>query len=439
MEHVVVGSSSDLGENQIEASIINNRIAGNGLVSLIDGLKGENIGLESMGRTANRIAKYRQHISRPAGANLYNDSGGYSFIKGDLAPHKLDLALDLHQEFFELESDIYDFIFSLDIPYSLKFEWFNTKKNIYDYNKKSLEKSILILSENPKLAEKFFFIEHFKTENHYIIWKRLKDELKVGRYVKCRAIGGMVSIKEIAKLSIAQFIATTYQCLSDYHNSVFNGEDFRIHFLGISVDYDRFMIAFLERLIQRYIGRSAKVIFTYDTIRFKRSAMNRQNHIYDFNGTNLVAYNPIEIPESLYTRIYDGQAGIIGQTREDIERKASGFKHKNQANIAPLIISSELSKDRFFEHVIDHYHMVDHMMDETNLVHIKLCTHKALREALHTNVDIFGSKMIDSIMKSLVQVYHFHKWYTEKKGLEELDRLSRKFINHEINFPFKLS
>ncbi len=173
MKHVVVGSSGDLGSKQIVPSILNNKIAGNGLYSLIDGLKGNNIDSSSIGRTANKIDTYRNRISIPANAKLYIDSGGYSFIKGELSPANLNLAISLYHSFLRLKSGSYDYIFSLDVPYSLKFKHFNTKKNIYKYNRISIEESLKVLKDNPELAKKFHFIYHFKTEEHYDIWQRL--------------------------------------------------------------------------------------------------------------------------------------------------------------------------------------------------------------------------------------------------------------------------
>lgn len=438
MEHVVVGSSGDLSHKQRIPNIINNRLAGNGLYSLIDGLKGKDIKSERIGRTANRIEDYRKRISSPAGAKIFIDSGGYSFIKGELAPSNLDHAIPLYQSFFQLKNKNFDFIFSLDIPYSLKFPEFNTKRNIYKYNKISLEQSIQVLTENPELIEKFYYIYQFKTDSHYMIWKDLGAEFSVGNYVKNRAIGGMVSLKEIAGISIAAFIATTFQCLWDYQNSPYNGEDFRIHFLGINVDYDRFVIAFLERLIQRYLGPSVPVLFTYDTIKFKRGAMYRQDHICDFDGDILHAHAPLNIPDALYQRIYQGNKEIIELTKQDLIRKASGEKHQNQANMAPLTISSALAVDHFFEHLIDGNEMVDHMIGSRNSVHSKNFFKKKLPELFSGYHDIFSRQMIQSIMDSLTHVYKFHNWYKDFRDAKRLDQLSREFITKDIHFPFTL-
>ena len=439
MEHVVVGSSGDLSNKHLPPAIINNRLAGNGLYSLIDGLKGENIDSESIGRTANKIEDYRKQISRPAGAKIFSDSGGYSFIKGELAESNLDLAISLYQSFFQLKSEVYDFIFSLDIPYSRKFPEFNTIKKVYKYNKISLEQSVHVLKENPKLAEKFFYIYHFKTDSHYNIWQDLGSELSIGNYIKYRAIGGMVSLKEMAGISIAPFIATTFQCLYDYQNSPFNGEGFRIHYLGINVAYDRFIIAFLERLIQRYLGPSVPVLFTYDTIKFKRAAMYRQDYICEFDGGTLHAHDPLVIPDSLYQSIYQGHGKIIDLTKQDLIRKASGKKHQIQANMAPLTISSALAIDRFFEHVIDSSEMVDRMMDSRNIVHSKNYFKRKLPKVFDGYHDIFSRKAIESIIDSLTHVYKFHRWYQDHRDAKPLDQLSRQFITKDIHFPFRLS
>ncbi|HBY02284.1 MAG TPA: hypothetical protein DEG92_07100 [Rikenellaceae bacterium] len=439
MEHVVVGSSGDLSNKQITPAIINNRLAGNGLYSLIDGLKGENIGSESIGRTANKIEDYRKRISLPAGADLFIDSGGYSFIKGLLAESNLDFAISLYQSFLQLKSETYDFIFSLDIPYSTKFQEFNTIKKVYKYNRISIEQSIRVLKADPKLVEKFFFIYHFKTDSHYKIWQDLGGELSIGNYIKYRAIGGMVSLKEMAGINIAPFIATTFQCLFDYQNSPFNGEDFRIHFLGISVAYDRFIIAFLERLIQRYLGPSVPVLLTYDTIKFKRAAMYRQDYICEFDGGTLHAHDPLNIPDSYYRHIYQGNEEIIYLTKQDLIRKASGKKHQNQENMAPLTISSELAIDQFFEHVIGANEMVEGMIGSRNLIHSKNIFKRKLPEVFGEYNDIFSRQTIKSMIESLTHVYKFHLWYRDLHDAKTLDQMSLEFINKDINFPFRLS
>lgn len=439
MQHVVVGSSGDLGEDYLIPSIINNRVAGNGLHSLIDGLKGENIDSEKMGLKANKIEQYHQQVSEPAKAELYIDSGGYSFIKGDLAPHNLFLAIDLYTSFLKERSDDYDYIFSLDIPYSLKFDNFNTKENVYYYNKKSLEYSIDILRKYPELVEKFYLVNHFKTIDHYQIWRQLHTELSLGNYIKYYAIGGMVSIKEIADINIAPFIATAFQCLWDYENSPYNGQDFRIHFLGISVDYDRFLIAFLERLFQRYLGDTIPVSFTYDTIKFKRSAMYRQDHICDFDQGILHAYSPVAIPDHVYQSIYLGYEEIIDLVKLDLARKDTGEKHENQANIAPLVISSELAIDRFFEHQIEFYEMVDIMFNSRNIIYFDSNIQESIKSALKGYHMILGKKIAVSIHESLMHVYKFHRWYKDLHEAKTLDQMSMEFITKDIHFPFRLS
>lgn len=439
MNHVVVGSTSDLNKKQIKASIINNKIAGNGLNSLIDGMKGKNFGPESMQDVANCIADYNRYISTLAEADLFIDSGGYSFIKGELAPYKLYAAIRLYHDFIKHCSHSCDYIFSLDIPYSLVFHKFNTIKNVYDFNKLSLQKTIDAISKNTNLKEKIFFVHHFKTEGHYRIWQKIKEEFDFNKHIKYHAIGGMVSIKDVAKISIAPFIATSFQCLSDYENSAFNGEDFRLHLLGISVDYDRFLIAFLEKLFQRYLGSSIPATLTYDTISFKRSAMYLQKHICDFNGSDLLTYDPISVPDSIYKRVYGNDQDIIDQAQQDFLRKAKREPHTNQANMAPLVISSQLAIDRYFEHAIDNANMIDILFDSRNIVHFDYHISQALLGMVKGHEHVFGKDMFTSIKKTLVFVYKFHRWYTDNRSAEKLEQLSLEFINKEIHFPGKLN
>lgn len=438
MKHVVVGSSSDLAEKQIEAAIINNKLAGNGLYSLIDGLKGENIGAESIGRTANRIKDYNQTISTPAQAKLFCDSGGYSFIKGDLAPHNLDHAISLYHAYQRLGAEDYDYIFTLDLPLSLKFVEFNTKENVYEYNRKSLKQTLENITDNPDLVDKISFIYQFKAIGHYEIFQQLEEELSIKDAIKFKAIGGMVSLKEGAGISIAPFIATAYQALWDYENSRFNGEEFRLHFLGINVAYDRLIIAFMERLFQHYLGPDIPVRFTYDTIKFKRSAMYEHEHICEFDGTCLQAHNPLLLPDSVYSQVYGDRQEMVKEVKKDLERKAQGKRHHNQAVLAPLTIASELAVDRFFEHIITRHHLVDILLETKNVMWFKYEMQQALQNTFAGYHKVFGKKMLDSIMDSLVHVYRFHRWYKTQHEAESLDSLSRDFIERAINFPFQL-
>lgn len=441
MEHVVVGGKSDLSEKQIETAIINNKLSKNGLYSLIDGLRGENISAESIGNTAHRIKEYEQNISTLAQAKLFGDSGGYSFIKGDLAPHNLDLACSLYHSYQRLEADNFDYIFTLDIPLSLKYDEFNTKKNVYEYNRKSLEQTLKNIANNPMLVDKIFFIYQFKTIGHYEIWKRLEEELSLKEALKYKAIGGMVSLKEGAGISIAPFVATAFQTLWDYENCRFNGEELRLHFLGINVAYDRFIIAFLERLFQQYLGSKIQVYFTYDTIKFKRSAMYEQEHICEFDGANLQVHRPLTIPSSLYSQIYGNQVSMIEKAKICLETKAKGQRSKEQSMVllSPMTISSELAIDRFFEHIIKKHHLLNILLETKNVMWFKYEMRQELHAAFEGYHKVFGKKMVDSIMDSLVHVYRLHRWYINQHDAESLDSLSRHFIESAINFPFRLN
>ncbi len=440
MQHVVVGSSGDLSENHIEPSIINNRIAGNGLFSIIRGLIGKDPDSESMGSVSNQIQDYYEHIVKPASGKLWLDSGGYSFIRGDLDPSDLEMGIDLYHSVLKEPSGYYDYIFSLDIPYNInsKYAYFNTQDNVYMYNRESLSQSIEILRRNPSLIEKFFLIYHFKTPELYQIWRRLENELSLRNHMKFRAIGGMVSIHNIAKLSISPFIATTFNCLFDYERSVFSGEEFRIHFLGINIEYDRFIIAFLERLIQHYLGSSVSVLFTYDTVKFKRSAMYYQDHICEFDGSVLHAHDPLQLSNQWYCSMYQNHEELIPKVKADLLNKASGKKHREQANLEPVTISSALAVDRFFEYVIDKYEMVDIMFNARNGNYFDAEIEDSLSRAFQGYSHIFSKNAIKNIQESLEHVYTFHEWYTKTRSANRLEQLSLRFITEEIDFPFKL-
>ena len=164
------------------------------------------------------------------------------------------------------EVNNYSYLFSLDIPSSIKYLELNKVDVIYEFNKRALLKLRGLIEIHPELKDKIYFVWHFKIAAQYQIWSRLYKELGLAEFISNRAIGGMVGLHGKTKTNFSPFTAISYRCLLDYLEAENFKNDFRLHFLGMYIGYDRFQIALLEKLFSRYLQDSANVKMSYDSI-----------------------------------------------------------------------------------------------------------------------------------------------------------------------------
>ncbi len=428
MQHITVCSSSDAGSQQLETTVAINRLTPLSLISLITAYKGKNFGISSLGKAIKDFRAFTTAIKKNTNVKLFVDSGGFSIIAGEVPPHLINRCIETYHYALEHSQDAFDYIFSLDIPFNAKHPSFNTRAKIEGFNRHSLQESIKVLKKHPELKEKFLFIYHFKTPEHYEIWQNLYSELDLGKYIKHRAIGGMVSLKQKAGIDFAPFIATAYQCLNDYIKSTIYGQEFRLHFLGINVKYDRFVIAFIEKLFQRYLGEEIPVNFTYDTINYRVSGFHVKK-VYDLVNGKLLTYKLGEIPDQLLLKIYSDQT-FANRMKEEIITKISTGKFKNSAEVPPLKIYSELAIDTFFEEQIQQHNLIEITMQSTNPIAFRSNIKGPVNQIFSAYEDIFGRNTEKSVLKSLNMLQHFHDWYVNMREDEaELDTLSRNFIS----------
>ena len=217
-------------ENYLKASVGQVDIA---LFSLIKGLKQRRFGMDTLIAVADDIEDFRSRYLVPHGKKkLLIDSGGYSVIVGDVAERDIGKFIGCYHEYQEKIRQKYDFIMSLDIPLILDNQSFNTVENVYRYNYQSLAATKENLINYPELRDKLYFVWQFKTKEHFAIWNRIVSELDVDRYVKHRALGGMVGLRRLTDIDFSPFIANSFKCFLDYENSPDPADEFRLHFLG---------------------------------------------------------------------------------------------------------------------------------------------------------------------------------------------------------------
>lgn len=428
MQHINVASTTDINPKQHDTTIVINKLTGLTLISLISAYSGEDFGITSLSKIVKGFRAYLLKVREEVKVLLFVDSGGYSIIVGEVPPYLIGRCIETYHYALEHSNDAFDFIFSLDIPFNAKHHSFNTREKIEGFNRLSLQESIKVLKRSPELKEKFLFIYHFKTIEHYEIWQKLYKELNLGEHIKHRAVGGMVSLKQKAKIDFAPFIATAYQCLNDYQKSATFGEEFRVHFLGINVKYDRFMIALLEALFQRYLGEGIRVIFTYDTINYRISGFHVKQ-VYDLVNGKLLDYSLDEIPPELLRKVYLDEH-FSAKMRGEINRKITTGRMRNSFEITPLKVYSELAVDTFFDEQVASHNLIDLIMESANPFDFKARLKDPIKQIFAPYENIFGSNTSKSARKSLYMLQQFHDWFTNMRDDEnELDYLSRDFIS----------
>ena len=433
MEYLYVtnGKQRTCSKSDFESTVY--RHVPNCLYSLITGLNGPNLGLKSLGDFTYELTKYTDRYL--SNITRYVDSGGYSIIKGDVEPNHLDLFIDCYTSFLENDQSYYDYIFSLDIPFSLKYEQMNRKEIIHNYNKKSIEKLLDVISRHSHLSNKVFFVWQFKTRCLYEIWKNLVDELSLNRIIKNRAIGGMVSLRKYANVKISPFTAIAYRCLLDYLMEYDDNFCFRLHFLGINLMQDRFQILFLEKLFKRYLF-DCTVIFTYDSIGYvQRVRKSNYLSIYDFtDDKELMFYPNIEhVPAELIKRVYL-DSDKIEFINGEIERRKSNKELKDIDSFVPLNIYSNLKIDAFFDYIIDQYELIDHFTRSYSITVIDKTVGNIMKNLSDKYPDVFKPDLVSIINENIEYLAIYHNWFMKTRNPMKLEYHIQEFIN-SIGLP----
>ena len=347
--------------------------------------------------------------------------------------------IDSYHEYQLKAREDYNYIMSLDIPLILDNDNFNTKKNIYHYNKQSLAATKENLISNPEIRDKLYFVWQFKTKEHYAIWDRIVSELDLNSYVKHRALGGMVSLRDITGIDFSPFIANSFRCFLDYETSPDPSHNFRLHFLGINIRYDRFIIAFLEKLFKHYMGNSNNAVLTYDSINYSRAAQLKMRYleVYSFIEPDLIVYRDIpSVPEEILKLVYPGE--LLESIYEEITNIEGLYRVNDSSAFAPLNIYSNVALDRYFEFVIDQYELIDLMTRYKNAIHFKNSVRRVFDELMEKHPYLFTPNTVQSIKTNLDITLDFHKWYVSRRDYKTLNSKVYRFID-QIGFPTVLS
>ncbi|MDA3791820.1 MAG: hypothetical protein PF503_25405 [Desulfobacula sp.] len=334
----------------------------------------------------------------------------------------------------------------MDLPISLKYDLYNTKENVRYFNRISLLKTFNVIDQIPQLSDKFIFIWHFKTNDLYRIWCGLHDELiSLGyqKYIKHRAIGGMVGIKGMTGIIFSPFIALAYRCFKDYVEAGMFHIPFQLHLLGVYTIPDRFIMVYLERVFERYlkmesINSGAKL--TYDSINYERQAnyFSRELPTCSFQNGQLDTYPDIHhVPDHILRQIYHTD-DLYFHTLDEIQRLTQEKRLAFVGSFIPISLYAHIATNKFIEHVIEKYGLVDIIFKSTNFMSFNDNIEIALDQLLKDEPKVFGKNFKKPTMDNFVKLYRLHRWWMQEGGkYKDLNYIIEEFIAM-IRAPEKL-
>ncbi|WP_156955761.1 hypothetical protein [Solidesulfovibrio alcoholivorans] len=391
------------------------------------------------------VNRYRSHEMR-----LWIDSGGYSFIKGDIDPECIGVMAYMYHFFVEKSSsDIYR-IFTLDLPFNEKFKSYNNKQTIGAANRKITEKTMRFLEAHPSLCEKFIFAMHAKTVDLYDIWLDIYKEYQVGQCIQRRAIGGLVGVRKDTSNVMSPFIVAAYKALIDFLNAK-NEDDkkvFSLHFLGINLIQDRFAIAVLEDLFSSYdrLGVS-DIDFSYDTSGFGEKARkgNKKLPVFVFGKRIGLYYVPgcEYIDPSSVGHLYDEKTIEIAMS--SLKKFNQGERVDATAIFEPINVHSQMEIDKILSRAVKKYdigaaffHIHTPRQFEKYVDDFLACiSHGGIlfpERSSDPDVLIESNLFNNNTFrvcskKNLLYMYNVHKWFVKSRApYSAINQKSRQFV-----------
>lgn len=412
-------------------------ITGAHLISIINAFKQTQFGLDTLYRFRRDLEKYIDQVITTMNAHLYIDSGGYSFINGQIHPDDISKLIGCYIHFMVDEMNNYFRIFSLDLPFSKNYSLYNTKENIYNYNRFSLLETFKVIEKIPELSEKFIFIWQFRLKDTYRIWCKIHDEiiaLGYSKLITARAIGGMVGLKGEAQITFSPFMALAYRCLKDYISTGIYYIPFQLHLLGVYTLSDRFMIAYVKKVFNHYLTSlfiTSGVIISYDSTNYFRTAQYnaRKLEIHSFDNGQLHHFPSVfEIPDHILRKIYF-MDDLYSHIQSEFQCLKDGKNLLEGNSFAPLNAYNFVEEDRFLEDVLDRYGLIEPLFETHDIRSFLDETEQILVKILLSTPHLFGPRFKFSIMDSMIKLYRLHKWWThEGAEYETLNVLIEEFI-----------
>lgn len=382
---------------------------------------------------------------------IWIDSGGYSFIKGDINPKYVDQISEMYNLFLVESRNTYHRIFSLDLPFNKKYEAFNDVDNVQNVNLKLTRHSMDAIKASPNLREKFIFVSHARSKEIFQAWCDIYEKNNVGAYIQNRAIGGLVGVRAGTRNVMSPFLAATFKELTDYLNapSTESPGRFSLHFLGINSIADRFLVAVLEGLFKSYdFLRPFDVDFSYDNSRFSEEARkgHRKNDAYILGQRLGLYYVPgySNIANSSLASVFD--EGTLKHAQDNFERWNQGQSVDGVAIFEPLNVHSQTEIDNILMAATRKHDLVDafyHVHSERSFAkyvdaylsaishgHVLCPERNADKNAFLESTLFDNDNFKKTTKKNLLYAYKMHRCFvSEDPPYSGVDKVVLEFID----------
>jgi hypothetical protein len=401
MKHIHFATSNT------EFETLNLKVAGNALLSLFD----------NFGDIAQKIQKLRDYsqMAQANSAELFIDSG-INNISGRVTPEFDESAEEYYLEF--LANEEYDYIFSPDLPLGLRLD----QAALYDLGYKTIHKTLEIVKKNPAIRDKFFLTQHLKSPGRKEVWEALDKELEISKHVTHRAITGLSKGSNRG----AEFTILGNTIFRLFNDHIESGNDvFRIHLMGIDSPQERFTVAMMEKILNRYAKKNhhrSKTILTYDSAKYVQDGWHKTltMSFWQYKDGKPSRYRYDNIPDSTLQQIYGKSEYLIKKAIENLK-----IGQSCSDAFIPLSIYSQKNLDAFFMEVIDGFKILDTIDTQGKKV---LPTRRLenLRDELREE---FKSKLFpDKIIHDLKHASGLYHWLFYDREPEKLDLATQKLI-----------
>lgn len=418
------------------------------LVSLVSLCKIKNNGARHLVSEMGKLEDYYETYHKEKKYSIWLDSGGYNLLsKWKLTESNLSDYIQIYHGVMENNGKFFDKIFSLDCPIAVQKgkiynSWFNTRKQIYKWNKDSLTESIKCISSHEALRNKFIFVYNFRTKSMYDIWSKLYDTLNLKDVIVNRAIGGLVGVYDASKkanhkdLYFSPVIGPAFKCFYDYLTAK-KDIDFNLHFLGINTPIDQFVIIFLENLFSHYLdelGFQHRACFSVDT-RAHSTKMDkslRSAGVYSFNPAKFanVIHRDHKIIDVAGTRLkhaYPLPCNPLDITEHclfiEIEKILWNKRVKSAAAFYPLSLYSNNNLIKYFDYFINGNNLVEKLCEATDIVQFE----KHIEELFNDLLPIVDHSESETFLSLLMRAQEITDISIKTKLKEGIDVRAEEF------------
>ncbi len=387
------------------------------------------------------------------------DSAGFSIISGEVKVEDITVFMSGYLQILKQAKDIYDYIFSLDIPIFIKTPSANTIQNIGKLNYDSLAGSIKIIEEYPEIGDKFNMVLQWKMLNQYKIWDDIYDDLQLKNYVKSYSVGGLVGLYGICTtLNFAPFIGPCYYWLYRYIERGDFSRPLFIHILGQYHKSSRFIIFFLQHLFNSYLKIvNQTCIITYDTINYSLSSMYKTRvgvDTYYFKDNEFNTVHSYDLTDDILKQIYTTDDSLL-KFHENWDNIKADLPLNDTSFLIPTYIFSQIQLDKFFEYFVLKYELVQIFRSKDEVIEVsrdgtvgttREVKIRKIKSQLKTEFSRFNkySKTLTinftkSLMNSMDEIFKFHySFIYNNMDKQQLDKDMEHFIK-SVGFPFDLN